>query len=680
MNTYTKQRYTLLLPLALAFTLSLTACSTNDTPETGTDTEASTPAITDPAALAYQRECKADISRAKTLFHALEKAQQSSTQSFLTMINTLDILLDKSLSKASLFRNVHPNAELRSAADICQQSYIDLLTDISLSRPLFNKLSAIDIETLEGLDKRYVSHMVRDFERSGVSLDEKSRENIRKLNEEILLLGQTFNKNIREDIRSLTVDSVEQLKGLPQDFIDKLPKDEQGRLTLTTRYPEYYPVMQYAENDELRLAFYKKFRQRGYPANEEVLKNLINKRHELAQTLGYKNYAEYIMEDLMIGKPENAENFINRVNQLAKPQAAAEYQELLVALQEVQPEATSVGDWQKTFIEERLKNNKYSIDSQELRQYFSYDNVQKGMFELTEDLFGVEIKAWDTEVWHPSVKAYEMYQGKELVGRFYLDMHPREGKYSHAAAFGIQDGVTGVQPPIAALVCNFPGEKDGSELLEHMQVETFLHEFGHLLHALFGGNQRWLYFSGIRTERDFVEAPSQMLEEWVWDADTLKRFAKNAEGETIPDELIAQMNAGRKFGKALWTRHQMFYAALSLNFYNQDPANLNMTEVMKELQSNYSPYGYVEDTYFYNSFGHLYGYSAIYYTYMWSLVIASDMFSEFEKNGLRNTDVAQRYRDTVLAPGGTKDAADLVKDFLGREYSFETFANKLSKE
>lgn len=673
MNTQNIPLRLLLMSLSSAFLL--TACSNTELSQ-----EPAQPAISDAEALAYQSECKADIQQAKSKFKALENEQLNSTGAFLGEINKLDMMLDKSLSKSSLYRNVHPNEELRTAADQCQQQYIELLTDISLSRALFSKLNAIDASSLDSLDKRFVSHMLRDFKRSGVNLDEQSRKRIRKLNEEILVLGQTFNKNIREDIRSLTVNTVEDLKGMPQDFIDKLARDDQGKPILSTRYPEYFPVMQYADSDELRLAYYKLFRQRGYPANHEVLKNLISKRHELAQTLGYSNYAAYIMDDLMIGNPSNAENFITRVNELAKPQATAEYRQLLRELQKVQPEAKTVGDWQKTYVEERLKSEKYSIDSQLVRQYFSYDNVQAGIFALTEDLFGVEIKNWETEVWHPSVKAYEMYEDGELVGRFYLDMHPRDGKYSHAAAFGIQDGVSGVQPPIAALVCNFPGKDDGSELLEHKQVETFLHEFGHLLHALFGGqNQRWLYFSGIRTERDFVEAPSQMLEEWVWDAQTLKRFAKNAQGETIPDELIEKMNAGRNYGKALWTRHQMFYAALSLNFYNQAPAKLDMTATMKSLQAEYSPYAYVEDTHFYTSFGHLYGYSAIYYTYMWSLVIASDMFGEFEKHGMRNTETAQHYRDTVLTPGGSKDAAELVKDFLGREYSFETFANKLPK-
>jgi len=666
---------------ALALSTLLISCSTIPEPDNtsvGNETEKSWSQPQDPQAAQYLSECREDMGKATQLFTALEHHKNSNT--LLSAINTLDMLLDKSLSKASLYRNVHPNAELRSAADECQQQYIELLTDISLSRPIFNLLENHDTQKLNALDKRLVNNMIRDYKRSGVNLDDESRDKIRALNEELLLLGQTFNKNIREDVRTVQIDSKQRLKGLPDDYIEAHPVNEDGQIEITTNYPDYFPIMQYAEDDDLRLELYREFRKRGYPDNQETLKNLIQKRHQLATLLGYDNYAQYVMEDLMISNPSNAENFINKVNTLAKPQAAAEYQQLLKRLQQFEPHATQVGDWQKTFIEERVKNETFNIDSQELRQYFSYANVKQGIFELTETMFGVTIVPWETEVWHDSVNAYEMYEGETLVGRFYLDMHPREGKYNHAAAFGIQDGIKGQQPPIAALVCNFPGEDNPNALMEHSQVETYLHEFGHLLHALFGGHQPWLYFSGIRTERDFVEAPSQMLEEWVWDAETLKTFAKNANGEVIPDALIKKMNASRNFGKALWTRHQMFYAAVSLNFYNQNPDQLDLTQTMKELQNTYSPYQYVDDTYFHNSFGHLYGYSAVYYTYMWSLVIASDMFSEFENAGLRNPEVAKRYRDAVLAPGGSKDAADLVKDFLGREYSFETFAKQLESK
>jgi thimet oligopeptidase len=381
----------------------------------------------------------------------------------------------------------------------------------------------------------------------------------------------------------------------------------------------------------------------------------------------------------MIKSSQNAQDFIDKVSSLASPRAQQEYKVLLKRLQKIDPKATRVADWQKIYLEQLIKKEEYKVDAQKIRQYFPFAKVQQGIFDLTQTMFGVTIKPWATEVWDPSVQAFEIWDGSNVIGRFYLDLHPRDGKYKHAAQFSIINGVAGLQLPEAALVCNFPGGDNPNALMEHDDVQTFLHEFGHLLHNIFAGDHKRIAFSGVKTEWDFVEAPSQMLEEWVWDAGTLASFARNDKGEVIPPELVKKMRAGRDFGHGLWTKHQLFYAALSLNIYNKDPATFDLDNIMGDIQATYSPFGYVDGTHFYASFGHLNGYSAIYYTYMWSLVIASDMFSEFEKEGLRNPVVAQRYRNAVLAPGGTKDAEDLVADFLGRPFSFDAFAKNLEK-
>lgn len=633
------------------------------------------PHVADPQARDYLAQCQQDFVKATGQFKAIEQAPDISSAQLLDDINSLDITLDGALSLTSLYANVHPNAAVREAAQTCQQRFVTLLSEISLSRPLYNHLVAVDLAPLDELDRRYVEKMLRDFRRSGVDKDEATRARIKQLNEEINLLGQTFGKNILEDRRILEVSSEDKLAGLPADYIAARKTDADGKLTISTDNPDYLPVMQYAHDDQLRYELYKIFRQRAYPDNKPVLLELVRKRHELAQLLGYQNYAEYVMEDKMIKSPANAQQFIDRVHALAAPRAQHEYQTLLARQKQDDPTATEVTDWGKLYLEQLVKKEKYEIDAQQIRQYFRYDKVRQGIFELVETMFDVTIRPWATDTWHESVTAYEMLDEGEVIGRFYLDMHPRDGKYKHAAAFSVQDGIRDLQLPVYALVCNFP---DG--LMEHSDVETFLHEFGHLLHGLFAGNQRRLAHAGIRAEWDFVEAPSQMLEEWVWDMDTLATFAKNEQGEVIPQALVNKMLAGRDFGRGLWTQHQLFYAALSLNIYNRDPAQLDLDQLTADIQQEYSPFGYVDDTFFYTSFGHLYGYSAIYYTYMWSLVIAADMFSEFQMHGLRNPDIADRYRRYVLAPGGSKDAADLVEDFLGRPYSFDAFANDLNHD
>jgi len=667
------------LSMILSLSAVLVSCSLSEDPEGMSESseEASLWQTFDTQqATDYIGQCRSDYELAESLFTELAEGQVAA-ESILDEFNQMEIVLDRLASRASLYRNVHPSPVVREAADLCQQNVYALFSRIGLSRPLYDQLDKIEVEQLGPIDRRYLEKMREDFELAGVSQDEATRDRITQLNEEMVKISQAFNRNIREDVRSIEV-AAERLEGLPQDYIDAHTPNSEGMVVITTNYPDYLPVMQYAEDDELRLELYKQFRLRGYPDNKEVLENLLAKRYELANLVGFDNYAQYVTSDKMIGSAENAAEFIDRINDIAKPRAAADYDVLLQRLRQNDPDASVVGDWQKTYLEELIKNEVYQLDSQEIRQYFSYDKVRDGIFGLVEDMFSVEIEPWETEAWHSSVETWQIFDDGELVGQFYLDMHPRDGKYNHAAQFGVREGVRGLQTPIAALVCNFPGGDGSAGLMEHSQVETFLHEFGHLLHTLFGGHQPRLSLSGVNTERDFVEAPSQMLEEWVWDADTLKTFAADTSDEVIPDTLIDKMRSARDFGRGLWTRHQMYYAALSLNYYNRPPTEVDLDEMMVALQAEYSQFPYVEGTHFYTSFGHLDGYSAIYYTYMWSLVIATDMFSRFEEEGLRNPEVAQSYRENVLAPGGSKDAAELVEDFLGRPYSFEAFENLLN--
>jgi thimet oligopeptidase len=260
-------------------------------------------------------------------------------------------------------------------------------------------------------------------------------------------------------------------------------------------------------------------------------------------------------------------------------------------------------------------------------------------------------------------------------------MHPRPGKYQHFAQFTLANGQRGVRRPEGVLVCNFPEPKPGAPaLLEHAEVKTLFHEFGHLLHHLLGGRTRYAGHSGVATEWDFVEAPSQLLEEWTWDAGVLGRFARHLEtDEPIPPELVARMRAADEYGKGLMVRQQMFYAAMSLELHRRDPAGLDTGALSDQLMMRYTPFRPVEGTWFHLAFGHLDGYSAIYYTYMWSLVIAKDLLTPFGAAGLMDPATARRYRATVLEPGGSRPAATLVEDFLGRPTRFDAYRGWLEQ-
>ncbi|HRC56042.1 MAG TPA: M3 family metallopeptidase, partial [Kofleriaceae bacterium] len=336
-----------------------------------------------------------------------------------------------------------------------------------------------------------------------------------------------------------------------------------------------------------------------------------------------------------------------------------------------------VSDWQKAWLENQVKKQRYDVDAEEVRAYFPFRRVLDGLLEITAAIYDLAYRPAAVATWHQDVLAFDVRRHDsdgELLGRIYLDMHPREGKYKHAAQFTVRDGMLGRQLPEGALVCNFPDPKSGLALMEHDDVVTMFHEFGHLMHHVLGGRHRWVRQSGVATEFDFVEAPSQMFEEWAWSHSILARFARHHEtGAPIPAALVDKMRHADKFGLGTSTVQQMFYAKLALEFHRANPEAIDQLATLKALQQQYTPFRYVEGTRFHASFGHLVGYSAMYYTYMWSLVIAKDLLTPFAGRDLMSTEVTYRYRDLVLAPGGSKDAAELVRDFLGRDYGFEAF-------
>lgn len=590
--------------------------------------------------------------------------------------------MDMAGSQSNLISEVHPDSTLRKTGEKLVQEISAYGTELSLNRGVYDALSALDLGAVDAETKYYVTKTLRDFRLAGVDKDEATREKIKKVSEEIVEIGQEFGRNIRDDKRPFEADPAA-LEGLPQDFVERHKPDANGKITLTVDYPDAIPIFSYAKNEALRKQMYLEYNNRGYPRNIEVLDRLRAKRHELALLLGYTNWADCVTADKMSGSADAARRFIDRVVTASTERQAREYQQLLARKQKDVPGATAVNFWESTYYSEQVRKSDYNFDSQSVRPYFPYDRVKDGVLATTATIFGVEFRrVKDAAVWHPSVECWEMFDGGKLAGRFYLDMHPRDGKYNHAAQFDVRTGIADRQIPEAALVCNFPGGEAGDPgLMEYGDVTTFFHEFGHLLHTMFAGHHRWVGIGGIRTEHDFVEAPSQLLEEWVRSPEVLATFAKHhATGETIPTALVQQMNRANEFGKGLQVRRQMVYAGTSLAYYDRDPAGVNTTETMKSLVQKYQPFPFVDGTHFQCAFGHLDGYSAVYYTYMWSLVIAKDLFAKFDTSKLLQPGVAMEYRRTVLAPGGSKPAAQLVSDFLGRPFNEEAWKRWLDAD
>lgn len=626
---------------------------------------------------AYCRESLKLISEQQQRLETLSAVP--AHDNFLVPFNSVLMTLADASKRSGLYQSVYPDEAMRLAAEACSRELDKSSTAISLSPKLYSTLSRVDVSGLDSDARYFVEVLLRDFRLAGVALDADQRDQVKSLQEQITQTGQDFSRTLREDVRHLELQSIAQLRGLPEDYIAAHQPDEQGVIRISTRYPDYIPFVTYVADDELRRQMFTLGRNRAFPENRDNLRQLIGQRHQVASLLGYASYADWVTADKMIGNSDNAAQFIDKVSVAAEPTMRRDLQRLLQRLRQEQPDAEQVQRWQLSYLQDKIKSEQYQVDAKSLRSYFAYGRVKQGVFDLVERLFQVQFKPWQTEVWHASVEAWEMWDGEQLIGRFYLDMHPRDGKYQHAAMFPTVSGIADVQIPAATLVCNFPGENDPMEKMEFGQVETFLHEFGHLLHELFAGHNRWMTQSGIATEWDFVEAPSQMLEEWIYDKSTLQSLAINDAGEVLPDDIVEKLKAARNFNRGVSTRIQMFYAALSLNYYRKDPQSYDLEKLMLQLERQYSPVPPVAGTHFYANFGHLNGYSAIYYTYMWSQVIALDMFSRFEREGLLNVETARDYRNKVLAAGGRKPAAQLVKDFLGRDYSFDSFARRLEQ-
>ncbi len=621
--------------------------------------------------------CRQDVERARAEAERLAALAAAPAGAVLSAYDAVFGTLAEASARASLARNVHPDPGVRQAADASEQEVEAAVTELSLDPRLYAALRAVDPAGLDPAARHLLEKALRDFRRAGVDRDEATRARVGELRDELVRVGQEFGRNIKDDVRVLRL-RPEELEGLPEDYRRARPPGADGLVGVTTENVDYLPFMTYARSGSAREALWRLYRLRAYPANLAVLSRMLSRRAELARLLGYPSWAAYATEDKMIGSDAAAADLIARVSAASGRRMERDHSELRRAAGRLDGGGAAparVQPWDAAYLQEAVKQERYGYDAREVRPYFEYRRVKEGVLALVGRIFGVSFRpAAGGTAWHPEVEIHDVVEGDRLLGRIYLDMHPRDGKYKHYAQFTLSSGVAGVRLPQGALVCNFPRPGDGPALLEHGDVRTFLHELGHLMHHVLGGHTRFATQSGVATEWDFVEAPSQMLEEWVWDPDALGSFARHVETDApIPRELVQRMRAASEFGKGLWVRQQMFYAALSLELHRRDPEGQDPTALVAELQGAYTPFPHVEGTYLHASFGHLDGYSAIYYTYMWSLVIAKDLFGAFRRAGLDDAATAARYRRAILEPGGSRPAAELVEDFLGRPFSFQAF-------
>jgi Zn-dependent oligopeptidase len=616
-------------------------------------------------------------------------AQLTSAKGERTVENTLAPFdeairqINAALYFAALMQQVHPDAKFRDSATEMVRKASAVQTDLSLNRDVYIALASLDVSKADAATQYYVKRQLLEFRLAGVDKDDATRERLKKLNDDLTAEQAAFDRNISDDQRKVEVTDIKELDGLPQDYIDRHKPGPDGKIYVSTNYPDAIPALKFAKNEEFRKRLFLEFDNRAYPKNKEVLESMMKTRYEIATTLGYASWADYNAADKMIKTGGNIADFIQKVYDASRPIAKREFAMALAEKQKTHPDAKEIWDYEGFYLNEQVRRSRFDFDSQQVRPYLPFNEVRQGILDTASTLFHVKfVREENVPAWDPSVETWEVLDGGKIVGRFYLDMHPRPGKFSHAEMAPVLDGIRGKQMPEAILVCNFP-EPTATDpgLMEYGDVVTFFHEFGHLMHWILGGQQQWAGISGISMEADFGEAPSQMLEEWMRSPQVLASFAKNYKtGEPIPAELVARMNRADAYGRASWVSQQNAFTAISFDVYKTKPEDVDVDAVTTGAIKKYTLATPSEGTHFYTAFGHLGGYSSAYYTYLWDKVIAEDFFDQFDHANLLAGPAPMRYRHTVLEPGGSMSANDLVRNFLGREQNMNAFQKWMGKE
>src|ERR1035437_4619298 len=610
-----------------------------------------------------------------------------TTENTLRRFDEAQRELDLAGSGASLLTNASPKKELRDVGDEVSQKVSAQATALSLNPDVYHALQAVDATKADAATKYYLEHTLLEYRLSGIDKDAATRERVRKLSDQLTAQVLHFQRNIAESQGKVVVKDKSELDGLPADFVARHAAAADGTITLTTDEPDYRPVLTYAKSDDLRKRLYLAYNGRAYPSNEELLGQVLKTRAELARELGFANWAELATADKLIKSPANVRALLAELDKAAKPVATKEYAQILKFAQEREPGLTVIPAYSASYWMEQYQREAYGFDSQAVRAYFPFPEVQQGVLDTAARLFHVKfVEVKGLELWDPSVTVFDVMDaadgsGKKL-GRIFLDMHPRAGKNKGFNAVTMVTGVADRQLPEARLNGNFAGGADGDPgLMQYSDVVTCFHEFGHMMHAVLGSHQEWVGASSFNVEWDFVEAPSQILEEFFRDKTIVDVFAKNYKtGEALPDDLCAKSLRADAFGSGIGYERQIALANYSLELHDRAPDKVDIEAMWKQATIQGSPWQWVDGNHGFTTFTHLMGYSSNYYTYSLSKVIALDFFNQFDKKNLLDGPTAMRYRKTVLEPGGSMSANDLVKNFLGRPQSYEAFKAWMNEE
>jgi thimet oligopeptidase len=651
-------------------------------------------------ALAWQVDPASPIAEALTRAEAGVNAivavpdDQRSYENTVLALDDVLARLDTECGMTLFMQYVSTDKAERERGSLAEQHYNNWIIDLGKNEAVYKAIKSVEpkirLAKMPPLAYRLVEHTLRDYRRAGMELPADQREKLTGIQKEISRLGIEFDKNIRDDEITVLV-TREELEGMPDDFIAGLK--QAGTLYIVGMdYPTFNGILENCRDEITRQRVWTAYKRRGGQKNVAVLEQILKLRAEAAKMLKYPTAADYEIEVRMAKNAANVKAFYEKLRPLVREKAQRDFDEYLTAKRQFTGDkAATLWPWDQPFYEKLLQREKYAVDSRIVQEYFPMNRVVDGLFSITQSLYGLEYRditesarSAGRPFWHADVRLFEVWDKakNELLGEFYVDLYPRENKYTHAAQWGLvprkrsADGTA--QKPLAALVCNFTKPTaDKPSLLTHEEVETFFHEFGHCLHTILT-EVEVARFAGTSVERDFVEAPSQMFENWVWDADVLKTFALHYQtNQPLPDEVLQGMIRARHLGSGLFAEHQFYYGLVDLTYHVQPDGVVDSTKVGLDLFEEIELFKAVPNTYFQASFGHLVGYQAGYYGYQWSLVYASDMFQRFKELGMLNPEAGKYYRSKILARGGTIDGLELVKDYLGREPKMDAYLEHL---
>lgn len=616
--------------------------------------------------------CDADLKGAARLVRALERRQ--SDQGWLGAYDDLTVYLEDHQGPNDFILNVHPDKAVRDAAQACSLRWADFGSSLGQNEKVFRGLQKAP--KADATDAELVRLASAQFEDSGVALPGPKRARAKQILDKLSELDQQFNKNIR-DAGTRVAFTVDELKGVPEPIWANAKRDDQGRVLLGVDYPTYLPLMRTAENAATRERMWRAKTNEGGEANLKLLAEIATLRREYAALFGYDNFVDFNLRRQMARDGATAMHFLDSVKSAVDEREKHEIEELRAdkAAHTGQPlEATRIERWDATFYGERVKRARFSVDQNAFKPYFPPQASLEFALRVIEKLMGVKYTRIDNPLWVPDAQTYVVSDAAsgQAIGQLYVDLYPRDGKYNHAAVWPLRGSATRIgRTPAAALVVNF--DRNGLTLDE---VETLLHELGHSVHVDLS-RTRYASLAGTNVMHDFVEAPSQMLEDWVYDKRVLKLMQEVCPScKPVPDAMVDQALAAKHYGKGGQYGRQHLYASYDLALHQQaKPEPLPLWARMEGA----TPLGYVPGTMFPAGFAHIAGgYGAGYYGYLWSLVVAMDLRTAFAADKL-DPDVGRRYRERVLAQGAQKPAPELVKDFLGRESNSQAFFDYLKK-